>query len=137
MCLVQGMSTILLVVQEDKITTRQCNPEAQVIAEAIAAFQHNNRNRERLGEAELDSMTIPSITMIGPRPIFYEIPVTKQLSEVVATAQYPLLPTMVKKCVVASTSRRLNEGMEPPDFRQLALWHYVAFRILARSHWSA
>ena len=84
-------------------------PKAEVIAEAIAAFLHNNRNRERLGEAELDSMIIPSITMIGTRPIFYEI---KQLSEAVATAQYPPLPTIVKKCVVASTSCRPSEGIK-------------------------
>ena len=75
--------------------------------------------------------------MIGTRPIFYNIPVTKQLSEAVVTAQYPPLPTIVEKCVVAFTSRRLSEGMETPDFRQLALRHYVAFRTLARSHWSA
>ena len=37
-CLVQGSSTILLVVQEDKT-----DPEPQVIAEAIATFQCNSR----------------------------------------------------------------------------------------------
>jgi hypothetical protein len=37
------MSTILLVVRDDKTTTSQRDPEAQVIAEAIAPCQHNIR----------------------------------------------------------------------------------------------
>jgi hypothetical protein len=136
-CLLQGSYTILLVVQEDKTTVSARDPEPQVIAEAIATFQCNNRSRTRLGELELESMTIPCIAMIGTRPIFYLVPVTRELSEAVATAQYPRSPTIVKKCVVASNSRRLSEGMETPDFRQLALRHHAAFRTLAEAHWSA
>jgi hypothetical protein len=135
--LIHGSSTILLVVQEDKTTVSARDPEAQVIAEAIATFQYNNRTRARLGQHELDTMTIPCITMIGTRPIFYLVPVTQGLSQAVATAQYPTNPTVVKKCVVASNSCRLSEGMETVDFRQVALQHYTAFRTLAESHWSA
>jgi hypothetical protein len=77
--------------------------------------------------------------MIGTRPIFYLVPVTRELSEAVATEQYPCSPTAVKKCVVASNSSRLSEGMETPSFRQVALQHYTAFRTLALAevHWSA
>ena len=82
-------------------------------------------------------MTIPYIAMIGTRPIFYLVPVTRELSDAVATAQYPLSPTSVKKCAVLSNSCRLSEGMENPDFRQLALRHLTAFRTLAETHWSA
>jgi hypothetical protein len=135
-CLVQGSSTILMVVQEDNTTVSVRDPEPQVIAEAIAAFQCNNRFRARLGESELDLMTIPCIAMIGTRPTFYLVPVTRELSDAVATAQYPHTPTVVKKCVVASNSRRLSEGMETPSFRQVALQHYTAFRTLAEAHWS-
>ena len=134
-CLLQGSYTILLVVQEDKTTVSARDPEPQVIAEAIATFQCNNRSRTRLGELELESMTIPCIAMIGTRPIFYLVPVTRELSEAVATAQYPRSPTIVKRCVV--NSRRLSEDMETPDFRQLALRQYAAFRTLAEAHWSA
>jgi len=74
--------------------------------------------------------------MIGTRPIFYLVPVTRELSEAVATAQYPISPTMVKRCVAASNKRCLK-GMETPDFRQVALQHYYAFRTLAEAHWSA
>ncbi len=134
-CLVQGSSTILLVVQEDISSAR--DPDPQVIAEAIATFQCNNRIRARLAESELDSMTIPCIAMIGTRPIFYLVPVTRKLSEAVSTGQHPLSPTVVKKCVAASHSCRLSEGMETPSFRQVALQHYAAFRTLAEAHWSA
>jgi len=75
--------------------------------------------------------------MFGTRPIFYLVPVTRELSEAVATGQYLLSPTVVKKCVVVSNSRNLSEGMETPDFRQVALQHYTAFRTLAEAHWSA
>ena len=44
-CLIRSLSTILLVVQGDKTTTSAHDPEPQVIAGAIAAFQHNNRTR--------------------------------------------------------------------------------------------
>src|SRR6266571_1639710 len=88
MCLVQGSSTILMVIQEDKSTLSLCNPEPQVIAGAIATFQYNNIIRARLGESELDSMTIPCITMIGTRPTFFLVPVTQELSIAVMTGQY-------------------------------------------------
>jgi hypothetical protein len=135
--LIQGSSTILLVVQEDKTAVSVRDPEPQVIAEAIATFQYNNRTRALVDEPELDAMTIPCIVMIGTRPVFYLVPVTRDLSEAVVTAQYPLSSTIVKKCVVRSNSRRLSEGMETPDFRQIALQHYTAFRTLAETHWSA
>jgi hypothetical protein len=88
-------------------------PEPQVIA---ATFQSNNRIRAQLGESELDSMTVPCIAMIGARPIFHLVPVARDLSQAVATSQYPLSSTMVEKCVVSTNSRHLSEGMETPDF---------------------
>jgi hypothetical protein len=57
--------------------------------------------------------------------------VTRELSEAVATAQDPLSATTVWKCVVGSNGSRLNEGIESPYFRQVALQHFTAFRTLA------
>jgi hypothetical protein len=133
-CLTQGSSSILLVVQP---TVSIRDPDPQVVAIAIATFQCNNRTRARLGETELDSMTIPCIATIGTRPIFYLVPVTRELSEAVVTAQYPHSSTIVKKCVIHSDSCCLNKGMETPDFRQVAFQHYTAFLALAEAHWSA
>lgn len=47
LCLVRGSSSILLVIQDDKTTISAKNPEAQIVAGAIAAFQYNNGMRSR------------------------------------------------------------------------------------------
>lgn len=77
--------------------------------------------------------------MIGTRPTFDLVPVTRELNGAVATGQYPLRvsPTIVTRCVVALNSHPLSEGMETPDFRQLALLHYTAFLTLADANWLA
>ena len=46
------------------------NPEPQIIAEAIAAYQYNNDRRARMGLPVLNTMTIPCITMVGTRQPF-------------------------------------------------------------------
>jgi len=135
-CLVHQNSMILLVVQEDKTIQSTRVPEAQVIAEAIAAFQYNNVKRLDLGLQGLDSMTIPCITMVGTRPFFYKVPVTAQLSDAVITGQYPQQPTIVTRCAPPAR-RRASEGMEVPDYRKVALQYYDAFRGLAKDCWSA
>jgi len=134
-CLVHHASTILLIVQEDKTRLSAKDPEPQVIVEAIAAFQMNNRNRNQLGMERKDSMSIPCITMVGTRPIFYIVPVTQELSTAVERGQFPEHLTEVRKCVVGKRGR-LSEGMEQPDFRLEALKHYILFRSLAKSLWS-
>ncbi|KAJ7832188.1 hypothetical protein B0H13DRAFT_2679186 [Mycena leptocephala] len=58
------------------------DPEPQVIAEAVAAFQRNDFTREReLHLRALDRMIIPAITMYGTCPTFYKITVTASLNE--------------------------------------------------------
>ncbi len=105
-CLAHQNTMILLIIQEDIPAISRRAPEAQVIAEAIAAFQHNNSVRDRLGEPLLASMTVPCITMVGTRPTFYKVPVTQELSQGVITAQYPTQTTVVTKCIVSSPSGR-------------------------------
>jgi len=132
--LLQFSLTTLLVVQEGKITPGARDPEPQVVAEAIATFQNNNRIRREMGQPQLESMTVPAITITGARPIFYLVPITQELGEAVVTGTYPPSPTV--ECVVATES---GGGMETLDFRlgQLALRHFTAFRTLAETHWSA
>jgi len=81
-------------------------------------------------------MTIPCITMVGTHPTFSQVPVTQELSEAVIGGQYPCQKTLVTKCVVPSLSKQ-EEGLEVPGFRREALRHFVAFKTLARSFWSA
>ena len=64
-CLVDGRTMILLILQEDKTVFSSSNPEPQVVAEAIAAYQYNNDKRERMGMTTLDKMVLPCITMVG------------------------------------------------------------------------
>jgi hypothetical protein len=135
-CLLDGRSMILLILQEDKMVFNSSNPEYQVVAEAIAAYQYNNEKRERRGMATLDKMIFPCITMVGTRPTFYLVPVNRALSDAVATGQYPPEPTEVRKCVtIAGHNRSSSEGMEKPEYRRVALERFMAFRTLAKNHW--
>jgi hypothetical protein len=133
LALLHRTSTILLLVRVETREGAAHNPEAQIIAGAIAAFQTNNRNRKELGLKELDQMAIPCITMIGTRPIFYVVPVTDRLSEAVATGQFPRHRTEVPKFVVPMPNRKVAEGMEEPQSRKAALEYLHAFNIKARS----
>jgi hypothetical protein len=137
-CLLDRLSTILLVIQENKTIFDPSDPEPQVIAEAIAAYQHNNQKRQRMGLSTLNTMTVPCITMIGTRPIFYLVPVTQELSDAVITGRWPEIETEVLKCVtVVGHNGQLSEleGMETPEYRRVAFQCMSAFKALAKSQW--
>ena len=135
-CLVNGQTMILLILQKDKTAFNSSNPGPQVIAEAIAAYQYNNDKRERMGMAALGEMVFPCITMAGTSPTFYLVPVNWALSNAVITGQYATAPTVVRKCVTtAGHNRCLSEGMDRPKYRRVALQHFMAFKTLAKSHW--
>ena len=135
-CVVYRPSTVLLVLVEDKTLFNRTSAEAQMVAEAIAAFQHNNTKRAARGKPVLEVMTIPCITMVGTNPTFYLVAVTKELSDAVMTGQYPPTQTRVLKCVtVVGHQRRVSDGMGNIEFRDLALRRFVAFKNLAKSHW--
>ncbi|KAJ3842604.1 hypothetical protein F5878DRAFT_377726 [Lentinula raphanica] len=129
-CIVDSQD-ILLLVQEDKRHQEPKNAEAQLIAEAIAAFQTHNNKRERvLGQPRIASKVIPGITLTGSSPTFYKIPVTTELATAVARGQYPATPTTVYAHLpaVPRPLRRLSEGMKPLDNRTQILRCYEAFK---------
>jgi len=136
-CLLYCPSLVLLVVVEDKTIFNRSDPQPQVVAEAIAAFQFNNTKRIASGLPALDAMTIPCLTMTGTRPTFYLVPVTRTLSEAVMTGQYPEThQTKVLQCATTNMhARRSSEGMEDIEYRKLALKRFLAFKVLAKSHW--
>ena len=135
-CLLHRPTLVLLVLVEDKTLSNRTDAEAQVVAEAIAAFQFNNMKRGDSGLPLLDSMTIPCITMSGTRPTFYLVPVTQDLSNAVIQGHYPATQTQVSKCVTVGThARRPSEGMWDIEYRKLALKRLLAFKTLAKSHW--
>ena len=64
-------SWTLLLVQEDKTHTNPSDPEAQLVADTIAAFQENNMKRVNgLFLEPLEMQMIPGITMVGTFPRF-------------------------------------------------------------------
>ncbi|KIJ91193.1 hypothetical protein K443DRAFT_29646, partial [Laccaria amethystina LaAM-08-1] len=105
------------------------DPEGQVVAQAIAVFQFNNRKRGEYGLPLLETMTIPCITMAGTRPTFYLVPVTRELSNAVLLGEYPLTQTRVLKCVTVGVSARHTvEGMENIHYRELVFRRVLAFK---------
>jgi len=125
------MSEILLVGQEDKRHMDAGDPDPQLIAEAIAAFQFNNYKRTRiLHEPTLTSKVIAGITMLGTAPTFFKIPVTLDLVSAVELGQYPATPTVVTMHVpdVPRPSCRIAEGMEPLDNREVIFACFEAFK---------
>ena len=130
---------ILLVLVENKTLANPTNAEAQVVAEAIAAFQFNNEKRKEKKKPELEKMIIPCVTMSGTRPTFYLVPVTAALSTAIKTGQYPAAETVVQKCDIKPThTRNFSDGvgMDNLVYRKLALERFLAFKALAKSHWN-
>jgi len=122
-------SEILLLVQEDKMhISTTSDPEAQLIANSIAAFQANNAIRvNHLFLEPLEKQVIPGITMVGTFPIFYKIEVTADLDRSVRFGQYPEAKTVVYRHTPRVQSRR-DDGMRPLDNRKLVLRCYEAFK---------
>jgi len=130
------ISLVLLVLVKDKTIFNKTSPEAQVVAEAISAFQSNNAKREASGLPFLNAMTIPCITMTGTCPTFYLVPVSQNTSDAVILGEYPATETQVHKCVMTRVhARPTSEGMENIEYRKLALKRLLAFKALEKSHW--
>ena len=102
-CLIHHPTFILLVLVEDKTLSNRTDAEAQVIAEAIAASQFNNRKRKEHGLDPMDAMTIPAITVTDTCPTFFLVPVTLKLSNAVITGQHPVIQNQVLQCATALT----------------------------------
>ena len=130
LCLVHLNSVILLVVQA---TSDGSDSEPQVIAKAIAAFEHNNQKRAERNLPDLDD---PMYCYVWNEANVLQGPsYHTQLSESVVSGQYPLEPTVVTRCS-PPTRRRAFEGIEIPDYRHNALQYYDAFRDLAKACWA-
>ncbi|KAH8987409.1 hypothetical protein EDB86DRAFT_2188834 [Lactarius hatsudake] len=123
----------LLLIQEDKArkTRRPNDPEAQLIAGAIAAFQRHDYRRTHFHRQDpIVHKMIPGITLLGTSPIFYKIPVTTQLAQSVKLGLYPSEPTIVYQHLpkLARPICRLSEGMKPLDNRAIILSCFEALK---------
>ncbi|KAJ3529930.1 hypothetical protein NM688_g7783 [Phlebia brevispora] len=130
-CILNDISDVLLVVQEDKRHLGGYDPEPQLIAEAIAAFCSINLTRVRaIGIAPLQRKVISGIIMCGTMPTFYKIPVTGGLVEGVQRGVGPFSATIVYAHLpdLPRPVRRYMEGMKPLDNRQRIFSCYEALR---------
>lgn len=118
----------LLLVQEDKRLEISEDPEPQLIAEAIAAYQRNNFVRDRvLHVPTLDEITFPGITLVGTSPTFYKIKVTAELSNAVMGGSFPANAVVVYRHT-PRLPRRNSEGMRPLENRTTILQYYQVFK---------
>lgn len=142
-CVIYRYNFVLLVLIQDTAPVGGTDAaEAQAVAGAVAAFQVNNRQRESLSLASLESMMIPCIILSGTCPTFYLVPVSQGLSNAVATGQCPPSQTEVLKCVTllrnaTGNRRHARHSMGDTEYRKLAFQHFLAFKTLARRHWGA
>ncbi|KAH9170256.1 hypothetical protein EDB89DRAFT_2190999 [Lactarius sanguifluus] len=128
-CLVDHLTNdISLLIEEDKLHS-PLETLPQLIAEAIAAFDFNNRLQVYLRrEAAIESKAC--IIQTGTMPTFYKIPVTTDLLDNVWFGTYPSKPTIVSVHIpdLPSPFHRYEKGMEPLDNRQAVLCCYEAFK---------
>ncbi|KAK0186722.1 hypothetical protein F5146DRAFT_935951 [Armillaria mellea] len=120
-CLVDcSRDDILLLAQEDS--------EAQLVAEAVAAFAQNNQSRMDAGLPPLTEKIMPGIMMLGTTPTFYKVPVSQSLLYHIRHGTYPPELTQVTCCAVPVP--RPGEGMKPLDNRKEIFRFYEAFKAI-------
>jgi hypothetical protein len=120
----------VLLFQEDKRHLEGNDPEPQLIAEAIAAFQYHNHRLSALGLPTVNAAVIPGITMVRTAPTFYKIDVNTALVEAVELGEYPLQTTIVHKLIppVQVLKDFQQDGMKPLENRAVILSCFEAFK---------
>lgn len=130
--------SIKLLVQEDKSykvgNDRHLmgnNPEAQLIAEAVAAFQENIKIYKRLGKSDGDipkKYIFPGIVMLGTCPTFYLIPITEQLSDCIKYGIEPIDKTIVMKYVIPNLPINISDTMLSQKHARMISYCYQSFK---------
>ncbi|EJU02082.1 hypothetical protein DACRYDRAFT_21868 [Dacryopinax primogenitus] len=126
-----------LVVEDKRLSNNAQDPEAQAIAEAIAAVQANNRIRKNSSLPPLTEFTMPFMTMKGAEPTMYTITVTADLLSAIETGSYPDEAVVVKRAmpswkVAGQFIVGNNTGMEALNRRRIIMGDLDAFRRLVR-----
>ena len=125
-------NTVILLVQcshEDK-RYMEDDPIPQLVAKAIATFQHNNHIRQQSGLQPLDSKVVPGITMIGTSPIFFKVNVSADLLSSIEIGRFSRTATVVEMHIpeIPSPPNRFSEGMRLLDNRSVILACFEAFK---------
>ncbi|KAJ7696627.1 hypothetical protein B0H14DRAFT_3529712 [Mycena olivaceomarginata] len=100
---------------------------AQLIAEAIAAYQVNQLTRTSSGLPRLQSLVVPGILLVGTSPTFYTVPLTEELVRCVERGETPTI-VAVHLPDLPRPHRQWVEGMKPLDNRRIILECYEAFK---------
>ncbi len=119
---------VILVIQEDEsrfefMDALTRTPEAQLIADAIAAFQENNRERLE----PLPKALITGILMDRTFPKFYKIEVTEELNRAVRHGLRPATTTIVYRHT-PQVPGEIIEGMVTLDNRKILVRCFEAFK---------
>jgi hypothetical protein len=131
-CVMNWTSGIHLLVQEVKRYRDGnfviMNPETQLIADAIAAFQFQNCRQSAVGLPTVDSAVIPGITMDGTIPTFYKIDLTKTLVDAVGFGHYPAQTTTVHKLIPPDQTPQEGLGIRHLNSRAVTLSCFEALK---------
>ncbi|PPQ88928.1 hypothetical protein CVT25_005250 [Psilocybe cyanescens] len=104
--------------------------EVQLVAEAVAGFQSNNKKCFLAGINPVLDVLIPGIIMTGTALVFYKICVMKELANAVMYSTFPQTPTIIHLHVpsLPHSYHCLSEGMKPLDNHHITLHRYEAFK---------
>jgi hypothetical protein len=123
---------IIWLVQENKQFMEWKHPSTQLVLEAVAAFDANNRRQEELQLPPQQHAIMPGIMLIGTYPIFYKIPVSITLLTAIQECQYPEQETVVNYYAPVLPEHLDGEGyyqgMKPVGNRNVLLSCYEAFK---------
>jgi hypothetical protein len=135
-CILNDKKETILVVQENKwrFDYDLSDPEPQVIAKAITAFDNNKDNLWpvpiRPSPPSRESKLMTGITFTGTFPTFYKIPVSEYLFSVTNRGRPPGQETVVHAHipVVPRHDLRWSEGMMALDNRKIIFSCFEAFK---------
>ncbi|KAI0797577.1 hypothetical protein C8Q75DRAFT_887065 [Abortiporus biennis] len=120
-----------LVLEAQERSTLSDDPEPRLLADGIASFYEDRRRLEKSGEQPMtESKIVPGIIIHGTAPIFYKIPVTKELLDAAENGEVPVHETLVQRYtpVVPDPQHYLDAGMVPLTNRRAILTCLEAFK---------
>ena len=129
-CVMDDNNQILLILQ-DNLMPSLMDPEPQIVAKAIAAFEANNKVQvTSLNLPPHRTITFPVISMIGAKFTFYKITVTAGLCAIVQQGKYyaNTLPETRLLRYIPELPRRHDLGMRPLENRVEILSCLGAFK---------
>jgi hypothetical protein len=126
-CVMDDNNQILLILQ-DELMPGSRDPEPQIVAKAIAAYQANNKVRvTSLNLPPLHAIIFPAISMIGAKLIFYKITISIDLCDNVSAGNRSGYNTHLLRYIPV-LPRRDDPGMRPLENRVEILACLEAFK---------